>query len=190
MLRPASTEDLPRLRDIERAAGEAFREVGMAAVADDEPPSIELLLGYVRAGRAWVATDPAGVPAGYLIVDVFDGTAHVEQVSVHPDHRGQRLGRALLDEAATWAARHGLSTLTLTTFTDVPWNAPYYERLGFRVLVPGEGLRRIREHEAQLGLDRWPRVAMARPVTAAAVRSLRTRATDSGSPLLGRTPPA
>ena len=50
---------------------------------------------------------------------------------------------------------------------DVPWNAPYYARLGFRVLAPdqiGDGLRRIRGHEAALGLDRWPRVVMYRPV--------------------------
>ncbi len=43
---------------------------------------------------------------------------------------------------------------------------PYYARLGFRVLAPdqiGDGLRSVSEHEAALGLDRWPRVAMCRP---------------------------
>jgi hypothetical protein len=39
VIRLAREEDLPVLRDIERVAGEAFREIGMAAVADDEPPS-------------------------------------------------------------------------------------------------------------------------------------------------------
>jgi hypothetical protein len=37
-------------------------------------------------------------------------------------------------ELHAWAQRHGLAALTLTTFTDVPWNMPYYERLGFRHL--------------------------------------------------------
>jgi len=32
----------------------------------------------------------------------------------------------------------GLPALTLTTFTHVPWNAPYYTRCGFRVLDDAE----------------------------------------------------
>ncbi len=139
----------------------------MGAVADDEPPPVEVLESYVRNGRAWVATDTTDHPVAYVLVDVVDDAGHVEQVSVHPSHAGQRLGRALIDQAAAWAAGNGFTALTLTTFADVPWNGPYYERLGFRVLDSdrmGEGLRRIREQEAAVGLDQWPRVAMSRPV--------------------------
>jgi hypothetical protein len=56
----------------------------------------------------------------------------------------------------------------LSTFADVPWNGPYYERCGFRVLRDAEitpGLREVRAHEDALGLDRWPRVCMRRDVT-------------------------
>lgn len=58
-------------------------------------------------------------------------------------------------------------TLTLTTFEHVPWNAPYYARLGFRILDDAEvtpGLRAIRQREAEIGLDRWPRVCMRRDI--------------------------
>ncbi len=61
--------------------------------------------------------------------------------------------------------------MTLTTFTDIPWNAPYYTRLGFRVLDAGElteGLREIRRAEAAMGLDAWPRVCMRREAGARA----------------------
>ena len=87
------------------------------------------------------------------------------QVSVHPDCAHRRLGRALLDHAADHASADGLAALTLTTFASVPWNAPYYRRCGFRVLDDAEltpGLRVIRQREAELGLDRWPRVCMRR----------------------------
>lgn len=60
-----------------------------------------------------------------------------------------------------------LTAMTLTTFTDVPWNAPHYARLGFQVVAENEwtaGERRIREHEAAVGLDAWPRVVMRRPL--------------------------
>lgn len=167
MLRPARLDDVVRMRAIERAAGEAFRGIGMAAIADDEPLSVELLSGYVTEGRAWVAADAADVAVAYLLVDVVDGAGHVEQVSVESSHGRQGLGRALIEQAAEWSRERGFTALTLTTFAEVPWNAPYYERLGFRVLAPeelGAGLRRVREHEAELGLDAWPRVAMTRPV--------------------------
>ncbi|KRF20640.1 hypothetical protein ASG90_18915 [Nocardioides sp. Soil797] len=166
MLRPATIQDLTRLREIERAAGAAFRSIGMEAVADDAPPSVEELEPYVRAGRAWVA-DADKVPVAYLIADIVDGNGHVEQVSVHPSHAGQGLGRALIDRAAKWAADNGFTRLTLTTFTEVPWNGPYYARLGFEPVDPaqsGAQLRALREHEAEIGLDRWPRTAMSLPI--------------------------
>lgn len=167
MIRSARPDELPRLQDLERAAGAAFADLGMGAVADDDPLPLEVLAGYQRDGRAWVATDPVDVPVAYLLVDVIDGAAHVEQVSVHPAHAGRRLGPALLDTAAAWAARRHLRWVTLTTFTEVPWNAPYYARLGFKVLAEdelGPGLRRLREREAAHGLNRWPRVATHREV--------------------------
>jgi predicted N-acetyltransferase YhbS len=86
-------------------------------------------------------------------------------VSVHPAAAGRGLGRALIEAAAEQARARGEDRVTLTTFADVPWNAPYYQRLGFVVVLEdeqGPELRRIRAHEAEIGLDRWPRVAMAR----------------------------
>lgn len=164
LIRPAATSDLSVLRDIERAAGEAFRGLGMAAVADDEPLSIDTLYGYAAAGRAWVV-DPGVGPIGYLIADVVDGASHIEQVSVHPDHAGHRHGRALIEHVARWSIGQGRRSLTLTTFRHVPWNGPYYERCGFRYLDDAEltpGLRAIRAEEAAHGLDCWPRACMRR----------------------------
>ncbi|GGQ04203.1 hypothetical protein GCM10010266_29670 [Streptomyces griseomycini] len=93
----------------------------------------------------------------------MDGALHVEQVSVHPRAARRGVGRALLAHAARCAREEGLTALTLTTFAEVPWNAPYYARLGFRTLAGPDltpGLRRIRAEESGHGLDRWPRVCM------------------------------
>ena len=155
---------------MERAAGRAFRDVGMPEIAGDEPIPDEVLGEYLRHGHAWVAVDPAdaaGAPAAYLVAEPVDGALHVEQVSVHPRAARRGVGRALLDHAAEAAAGEGLAALTLTTFTEVPWNAPYYERLGFRAVPRDEltpGLRAVVEREAAHGLDRWPRVVMRRPL--------------------------
>ncbi|MEV4598891.1 GNAT family N-acetyltransferase [Amycolatopsis sp. NPDC049253] len=164
MIRLARASDLPLLGELERAAGEPFRDLGMVAVADDEPFSMAQLRPYQADGRCWVV-DVSGVVAGYLLADVVDGNGHVEQVSVLPAFARRGLGRRLIETAASWAVSRGLPALTLTTFRDMPWNAPYYARLGFRELAEsswGPSLRAIREHEAALGLDRWPRLAMIR----------------------------
>lgn len=158
-------DELAHLQAIERAAGEAFRAIGMDAIADDEPLSIDELEIYRASGRAWVLEGDDGTPAAYVLVDVLDGNAHVEQVSVHPMFRGLGYGARLVDHVAAWAAAQGMESVTLTTFTDVPWNAPYYERLGFVVLTEAEigpELRARREEEAAHGLDPDTRVCMGR----------------------------
>jgi len=135
----------------------------MSDIAADEPLSIGVLERYQQAGLAWVAVDPDDHPIAYLIAESVDGSLHVEQVSVHPDYARRGIGRSLLEAAARHARAAGLFALTLTTFEHVPWNAPYYRRLGFRVLDESEwtpGLRAIREREATHGLDRWSRVCM------------------------------
>ncbi|MBT3152193.1 GNAT family N-acetyltransferase [Streptomyces sp. CHD11] len=163
-IRPAAPGELPALQDVERAAGAPFRDIGMPDIADDEPPATRTLERHRRAGRCWVAAEgPDDRPVGYLIAEPVDSALHVEQVSVHPDAARRGLGRALLARAGRHAREEGLAALTLTTFADVPWNAPYYARLGFRTLAETEltpGLRAIRAEEAAHGLDRWPRVCM------------------------------
>jgi GNAT superfamily N-acetyltransferase len=94
---------------------------------------------------------------------------HVEQVSVDPEYGRRGIGSVLIEHVAGWARERGAPALTLTTYAEIAWNAPYYERLGFRRLADDEltpGLRRIRAAEAEHGLDRWPRLAMRRDLPA------------------------
>jgi GNAT superfamily N-acetyltransferase len=166
-IRAVRPDELALLQDIERAAGQCFRDLGMPEIADDEPLPLAVLDRHRQAGLAWVAVDGTDLPVAYLIADRVDGNLHVEQVSVHPDSARRGVGRSLLDHLAEHAGSEGAPALTLTTFTEVPWNAPYYARCGFQPLDAGEltpGLRRIREREAAHGLDRWPRVCMRRAV--------------------------
>jgi GNAT superfamily N-acetyltransferase len=167
-LRLAREDELPLLRDIERASGEIFRDIGMAEIAEDEPLSLPELEHYRRAGRAWVSAEGdagAGKLVAFLLAEPVDRYLHVAQVSVHPAAAGRRLGAALIEHLARLATEQRAPGLTLTTYRDVPWNAPYYRRLGFTEIPDprlGPGLRAIREMERTAGLDRWPRVAMFR----------------------------
>jgi len=159
-IRSPRPDELPRLQVVETGAGACFADVGMVEIAHDDPPPLDLLDQHLRAERLLVAGDPV---AAYVMWSRVDDATHVDQVSVHPDHARRGIGRLLLErvQAATGVA------LTLTTFRDVPWNAPYYARLGFEVVDAsawGPELTAVVRPEAALGLDRWPRVVMRREV--------------------------
>lgn len=136
----------------------------MPEVADDPLPDVEELIRHASDGRVWVATVDNQIVA-YALSMVRDESAHLEQVSVHPDHAGQRIGADLIDAVASWARDRGDKRLTLTTFANVPWNAPYYRRLGFQAL-PDDALGP--QLAAELSAERMrftaPRIAMARDV--------------------------
>lgn len=162
-VRLAREDEIATLQEIERRAGTPFAEVGMHAIAEDEPPSREALRAFVDDGRAWVWPDEHDRPVGYLVLGLVDDQPHIEQVSVDPAHAGARIGKRLIDHAVNWARDNGLQEITLTTFTQVPWNGPYYERLGFDYIPAAAeppGLRAIRATELANGLDAWPRASM------------------------------
>jgi GNAT superfamily N-acetyltransferase len=162
-IRPPVREELELLRSIQHDSGQGYRRYGLNDVADHEPPSIEVFAGYADDGRAWMSVDDLNQPTGFIIVDIIDGGAHIEQVSVIRVRQGEGIGRALIEHVEKWATSMGLSALTLTTFGHIPWNRPLYEHLGFRVLLDdeiGPGIRSVCEAEASSGLDPDLRVVM------------------------------
>jgi GNAT superfamily N-acetyltransferase len=88
---------------------------------------------------------------------------HLHEIDVHPEHARRGLGAHLIDAIARWAVQQGAKQLTLSTCDDIPWNGPYYARLGFRVLSEHEltaDLRNIRRLEAAAGLPMEHRICM------------------------------
>jgi GNAT superfamily N-acetyltransferase len=163
---PAGRADYEQIADLERAAGELFRTVGMPSVADDAPISQPAFERFLATGAVWVWILEGEIVA-YCLLEPVDGTAHLEQVSVHPTHGRLGIGARLIAAADVWARERGLRRITLTTFRDVPWNAAYYERLGFRMIPQSEWSSTLAERmgaESSRGLDAWPRVAMSRDV--------------------------
>jgi GNAT superfamily N-acetyltransferase len=154
-------EALPAQGQEVRAA--ARSELGLLAEVDDRAEAIFRAAGYhlpdipsdpavlSRAKAVFVAGRP---PVAFVQLDEVDGLAHVSELAVIPRWMGQGIGTALLDRACAWAADKGYRAITLTTYADVPWNAPFYAKRGFvEIDELGPGLTAIRTRERELGLD-------------------------------------
>ncbi len=163
-LSPARLVDVGAIQRIETEAGSRFVEIGMSTIAADDPPTADELRPAIEAGRVLIAR-VAGRPVGYIWWSVLDGEGHIDQVSVTPAAAGRGIGRRLIDEVCAAAAASGHRYVTLTTFRDVAWNRPLYERYGFSVVDPDElsgKLAERRRAERESGIEVQARVAMRR----------------------------
>ena len=164
-IRLANTDDVAHLPDLERRAGAVFREVGMEDIADGEPTSVTEYAAIQEDGMLWVANDEAGRLAGFIAAKILDGCVYIHEVSVDPDFAGQKIGKRLIDFLCDWAKQRGYSLVTLSTFRDVPWNAPYYAKMGFEIVemdVLGPNHAAVRADEIEGGLEGTARVFMQR----------------------------
>ena len=164
-IRPARPEEIEPVRAIERASAQRFVAIDMQALADDEPTDAATLQRRIGAGGLLVHAD-ADPPIGFVMFRPLADGLYIEQIDVLPEHAGRRLGAALIDAVAALARAQGRDALLLSTFRDVPWNAPYYRRLGFVDLPDdalGEPLQAIRREHLARGLDESRRVFMRRP---------------------------
>ena len=157
-------QDLARLPAIELAAARLLAGHAPESVLK-ETTSHEELLRAAREGLLWVVrADDAAV--GFAHVEVIDAvTAHLEEIDVLPSHGRRGLGTWLVMHVCRWAVTNGFESVTLTTFRDVPWNMPFYERLGFRVVPTPElspALSTVVRDETRRGLDPLRRVVMRR----------------------------
>ena len=103
------------------------------------------------------------VPFGFAFAEPFEDALHLWELAVRLDAQRQGAGRALVMAVAADARARNLPAVTLTTFRDIPWNGPFYARLGFIEVPHAEANPRLgglRAHEASLGLDVANRCAM------------------------------
>jgi GNAT superfamily N-acetyltransferase len=108
---------------------------GLEWVAESGVLDEAVHLGCIRGGTCWVAVNEHDILVGFLSAEaIAEHELHIHEMSVSEAFQGQGIGRALLEATIEWAVTHRLAALTLTTFRDVPWNAPFYSRLGFEVL--------------------------------------------------------
>ncbi|MFN7054002.1 GNAT family N-acetyltransferase [Hyphomonas sp.] len=162
----AAQEEIPDLVRIDLAAGQLFAGTGLIPEAElgDHVPE-DILAAAIPAGHLHTVRDYKGRLAGFALTSLRRNTLYLDQISVHPDHGRKGLGAALLARVIAEAKERGLKTVLLSTFRDLPWNAPFYRLHGFRILPKRRyetWMLQIEEAQAERGLDVSKRCFMAR----------------------------
>ena len=130
---PALPEDIDRLIAVDLAAGQLFAPTGLLsddALLDHVPETV--MLQAIEAEDLLKISTQDGTPVGFALVSRRGGTLYLDQISVHPDFGRRGLGADLVRYVLQIAKQRRLKQVTLSTFRDVPWNAPFYGKLGFR----------------------------------------------------------
>lgn len=162
-IEPAQPDHLAALSAIERAAADVFPEGMIPDEAKDSILSLEEFEKALAKKHLWVAVTADNQPVGFAMVTLNTSgeSAMLAELDVDPAHQQQGLGTALVQTVIMWARQKGFQHLLLTTFSNVPWNAPFYEKMGFRRLSRNKltaALVAILNKEDELGLKN--RVAM------------------------------
>ena len=125
VIRPVRPDELTLLPDLEAAADTVFEPLGIGPLPGPGTPE-----EFAAALVVLVAGDP---PVGLCRIDGIDGGgAHLEQLSVHPDHAGHGIGRALLRAGCDWAPSTAIAEITLATYRDMPVERPLLRLGGLR----------------------------------------------------------
>lgn len=162
-IRLARRRELAALPEIERLAAVLFAPFDLAELFARDLTPVELLAERQQTRQVWVAAGDDDLPVGFAIVSELGGNAHLDGLNVHPDHGRRGLGTALVKAVCAWARSADYHAVTLSTMRNVPWNAPFYEKLGFQVIRDNEitePLRALLRVEMQAGLPVSDRVLM------------------------------
>ncbi|WP_336987264.1 GNAT family N-acetyltransferase [Altererythrobacter aquiaggeris] len=162
-IRLARAHDAPSLPEIELAAAKLFDTIpDLAEIAGHHAIKPDLHRKLIGKGHCLVAQSEGRI-AGFLASEPFGRELHIAEMSVHPDFQQLGIGAALLRGCRIDARNSGFCALTLTTFRDIPWNGPFYARLGFAVIEAdtlSPRLRGLIEQEIEHGLPAERRIAM------------------------------
>jgi GNAT superfamily N-acetyltransferase len=167
-LRKATQADAAIFPELEQSACLSFRadrEIAWLADADNLPA--ERYRDIIAEGWSWIAEGERAKPVAFVAATLEGEELHLWEFNVHVEYQRRGIGRRLLQRLIAEATAAKIPATTLTTFRDVPWNAPFYRSTGFELVAPGQLDRRLAgllAEEARMGLPAARRCAMRRRI--------------------------
>jgi ribosomal protein S18 acetylase RimI-like enzyme len=124
--RAADVADAPNVAELVDAAYRHYVE----RIGGPPRPMTDDYAEVIRDRRVTVA-EAHGAIVGVIVLTVTDEGFLVDNVAVHPAHRGSGLGRALLELAEAEARRAGFDSIYLYTHERMTENLGLYARIGY-----------------------------------------------------------
>jgi ribosomal protein S18 acetylase RimI-like enzyme len=126
-LRPATAADAAAVAGLVRDAYAHY----VARLGMTPRPMTDDYDEVIRTRQVAIAERADGVIAGVIVLGVDDEGFVVDNVAVHPDHRGAGVGRALLEFAEAEARRQHFDSIYLYTHEGMIENIALYSRIGY-----------------------------------------------------------
>ncbi len=122
----ATAADAPEVSALVNAAyGPYVERIGMTP-----RPMTDNYAEVIRNSRVTVA-ESVGRIAGVIVLATTDEGFVIDNVAVHPAHRGKGLGKVLLEFAEAEARRAGFDSIYLYTHEKMTENLVLYSRIGY-----------------------------------------------------------
>lgn len=161
----ARPEHLPALPEIELEAASKSSYEDLPEHLRSETISLQEHQKAQEKGLLLVAIEKGDTPVGFAITEKVDSYLHLLEIDVLPRVQQQGIGSLLLDKVIELAVQQGRQYVSLTTFSHLRWNAPWYEKKGFKIIKAEKApsfLLDILVEEKEKGLNPDNRVAMRR----------------------------
>lgn len=164
IVRASCVGDIVELQHLEAAAARRFLSVpALAFLAAAAVTDYATHAAAIEDELAWKVEGRDGRIKGFCYCQHGNEGLYLAEISTHPDFQRQGVGAALLAAVFAKAQALGVKEITLTTYRDVAWNAPWYQRHGFSVIETERltpELTRCLAHQRAAGLMVLPRCAM------------------------------
>ncbi|MCK9782995.1 MULTISPECIES: GNAT family N-acetyltransferase [Enterobacterales] len=154
-IRQTQIDDATKLPAIELSAGQLFSTLeDLRWISESGVQSVEKHVAFIRQQGHWVAVNRDNEPVGFIMTTSLPESLFIHELSVSLDWQNRGIGKLLIQKVKDEAKLHKFDAITLTTFRHVPWNAPYYQRLGFSILPESEipsSLQAVLDNEVERG---------------------------------------
>lgn len=124
--RTADPTDVPQVAELVNVAyGHYIERIGML------PGPMTADYAEVINSRQVTVAERDGTIVGLIVLGLDDEGFVIDNVAVHPSHRGAGLGKALLEFAEAEALRAGFDAIHLFTHEKMTENMEIYSRIGY-----------------------------------------------------------
>lgn len=162
-IRLARPGDAQAFHEVEEDAATLLAaEPSLAGVPVPPSHSAEEYRAMIAAGHCLTATSGERV-VGFAATRRHSRELHLDELSVATDFQRRRIGATLLNALKIDARNSGVRAITLHTYRDIAFNAPFYERHGWVVVEDLESHPRLaagHEQAVAFGLPAERRCAM------------------------------